>query len=202
MCGNFSLAIDEAFYPRFNTKSKIHYVNDNIRPTTQAPIITHSVNANSSENEVQLAEWSLMPKELEGSRYSTFNARLEGLLDSRLYKEPFLETRCIVPMNNYFEWHKRDSKETKEKYKLSLESVEYIGVAGLFKIWNIHDKQILCFTIITAPAAESISEIHDRMPIILNQDDERVWLDPDTKLEDLQKILQHSRHEKYRLEKM
>jgi putative SOS response-associated peptidase YedK len=116
MCGNFSVNIEEDFYPRFKVKEKIKFSNPNIRPTSQAPIIMNE----ESGNHLKLAEWSLIPRESEaGKKYSTFNARFEGLLDSRLYHEPFKHTRCIVPMNNYFEWHKVDEKEKKDKYSIS-----------------------------------------------------------------------------------
>lgn len=195
MCGNFSLHIDKDFYPRFHTKSKLTFTNTNIRPTSNAPIILNKDNNIVAE----IAEWSLMPKELrEGKKYSTFNARIERLLDSRLYKEPFIETRCIVPMNKYFEWHKKeDDQNQKDKYEIRVANEEYLGVAGLFKIWHIMEKEILCFTIITAPADNFLKSIHDRMPIVLNQEDENLWIDPTTTQVNLMQILEKSREHNY-----
>lgn len=194
MCGNFSVNIEEDFYPRFKVKEKIKYSNSNIRPTSQAPIIMNE----ESGNHLKLAEWSLIPRESEaGKKYSTFNARFEGLLDSRLYHEPFKHTRCIVPMNNYFEWHKVDEKEKKDKYSISNSKQKYVGVAGLFKVWDIHGKEILCFTIITKDANSQLSKIHGRMPIVLDEKSEAIWIDPESKIEKLQQVLEQSGDMKY-----
>ena len=53
------------------------------------------------------------------------------------------------------------------------------GIAGLWDRWRQPDGQALqSVTLITVPANDMMSTIHDRMPAILRRDDEDAWLDP------------------------
>ena len=40
------------------------------------------------------------------SKYKTFNAAAETLLDRKLWPNPFKARRCLVPVNAWFEWPK------------------------------------------------------------------------------------------------
>lgn len=52
-----------------------------------------------------------------------------------------------------------------------------IGFAGLWDIWtNPEGERIESCTIITTAANELIKPLHDRMPLIIAQDDYGVWL--------------------------
>jgi putative SOS response-associated peptidase YedK len=43
--------------------------------------------------------------------------------------------------------------------------------------------------ILTSQPNEAVAPLHDRMPVILSQEAEDVWLDPNTPLEELQTLL-------------
>ena len=63
--------------------------------------------------------------------------------------------------------------------RIMLESEEPFAFAGLWESWKRPDDSwMLSCTIITTSANELVSEIHDRMPVILDPDVESVWLDP------------------------
>ena len=51
--------------------------------------------------------------------------------------------------------------------------------AGLWEEWKDPEgEKLLTFTIITTTANKLMEPIHDRMPVILHEKDEGVWLDP------------------------
>ena len=64
--------------------------------------------------------------------------------------------------------------------------------AGLWAHNTRMETPVTSFTIITGPAVAPISQIHDRMPIILDPSVFDAWLRPATPVEDLTGILAHN----------
>ena len=72
-----------------------------------------------------------------------------------------------------------------------LKSGRPFGFAGLYETWISPDKkEINTCVIITTGANELIAPVHDRMPVILSSDQEKLWLASDTvDVADLKSIL-------------
>ncbi|MBO7698929.1 MAG: SOS response-associated peptidase family protein, partial [Erysipelotrichaceae bacterium] len=85
------------------------------------------------------------------------NARKESIDDKPSYKE-IKNNRCAVICNGFYEWDKQ-----KNKYLISFEE-EYMYLACIFNL----KKELL---IITQAADENFSKIHDRIPMIMNQEE-------------------------------
>ena len=49
--------------------------------------------------------------------------------------------------------------------------------AGLWDRWKMNDQELVTCTIITTRANKMISPIHERMPVILDEEARRTWLD-------------------------
>ena len=74
-----------------------------------------------------------------------------------------------LPATGFFEWsHDRE----KTKYLFTLESSKVLYLCGIYK--PIDDA--LHFVILTREANESMSEIHDRMPVIVDEREVRPYL--------------------------
>lgn len=58
-------------------------------------------------------------------------------------------------------------------------------MAGLYRFEEIKGKKLPVFTILTRPASENISAIHDRMPLIFEEKYIEQWLDPSLDPSDL-----------------
>jgi putative SOS response-associated peptidase YedK len=55
-----------------------------------------------------------------------------------------------------------------------------MSVAGIWDTWHRGTSDERCsFSILTTAANSFMSEIHDRMPVILARIDEDAWLDPE-----------------------
>ena len=50
-------------------------------------------------------------------------------------------------------------------------------MAGLWEAWNSPEGILETFTIITTSPNELVRSVHDRMPVILSQDEGEVWLE-------------------------
>ena len=178
MCGRYGLTVDTSkLQERFETSNTLPDMQPrfNIAPTQELPVIVrHSPNA------MALMQWGLIPswsKEPEVS-YSTINARAENLLKSSVYKKPFQRQRCLVPASGFYEW--QQTSAGKQPYYIHLEDTDLFAFAGLYDIWrDKHGHELHSYTIITTSPNDLVAPIHNRMPVILRQDDEDVWLDQD-----------------------
>jgi putative SOS response-associated peptidase YedK len=56
-------------------------------------------------------------------------------------------------------------------------------LAGLYDTWtDAAGEEVPTFTIITREADAFIARLHNRMPVVLAQEDERAWLDPELRV--------------------
>lgn len=113
------------------------------------------------------------------------NARSETALEKPMFRAPLLTDtsgqtsveqlrsgRCLIPAASYFEWETREGK--KIKYRLRPERAGLFTFAGVYR--SEAGAQTPVFVILTAPAPEGISFIHDRMPVILPEERREDWL--------------------------
>lgn len=186
MCGRFSLvAIGQVLMDRFNIESDLNLKpNYNAGPMQHLPIIT-----NNAPNKLTMAQWNLVPSWSKKSKtnFLMINARVETLLEKSSYKKPFQSQRCLIPVDSFYEWQKMPSG--KKPFRIMLNDEQLFTFAGLYDIWkNENDEILQSFTIITLPANDLIKPIHDRMPIILKKEYEKLWLD-NTPVEKLLEII-------------
>jgi putative SOS response-associated peptidase YedK len=114
----------------------------------------------------------------------TINARGDSLLSSNVWREAFLERRCLVPVDDFIEWKRIDAK-TKLPWAFTMKDGEPFALAGVWRSWRApdgHDERDT-FAIITSEPNELLSEKtgHDRMPVIIKRSDYQRWLEPSPK---------------------
>ena len=63
-------------------------------------------------------------------------------------------------------------------YRVVVGDEEIITFAGLWDRWSDGEEEISSCTIITTTPNQMMSELHDRMPVILDEDSRDKWLDP------------------------
>jgi putative SOS response-associated peptidase YedK len=69
---------------------------------------------------------------------------------------------------------------TKAPFKIHLKDEQIMSVAGIWDTWRRGTPHERCsFSILKTAANSFMSEIHDRMPVILGRSDEDAWLDPE-----------------------
>ncbi|MBN1385813.1 SOS response-associated peptidase [Candidatus Woesearchaeota archaeon] len=156
MCGRFILTVDIGeILKRFKVETDIRTnPRHNIAPTQNILIIT-----SHEPSKLNIARWGLMPS---WAKHPIINTR-EDSITKPLYKSL---NRCLIPADGFFEWKKVGSK--KIPYFISLKGKKIFAFAGLCN-------QEAC-SIITTAANQLVKPIHDRMPAILEQKEERRWL--------------------------
>jgi putative SOS response-associated peptidase YedK len=85
---------------------------------------------------------------------------------------------CIVPVDCFFEWRAIKGERAKHPYAVATRDRAPFGIAGLWENWRHppNGEWIRTFAIITVPANELVSQIHDRMPLILPKSAYERWL--------------------------
>jgi putative SOS response-associated peptidase YedK len=101
------------------------------------------------------------------------NARSETAAEKPAFRTAFKSTRCIIPADGFYEWKKSTGK--KQPYLIHRRDGKPFGFAVLWSKW----RDIESCTILTTNANELVSDMHDRMPVILSREDYDAWLETD-----------------------
>ena len=109
------------------------------------------------------------------------NARSETAESKPMFRDGMLQRRCAVPATNYYEWEKTGSRRT--KYAIWPTDSDLFYMAGIYRI----EAGKPVFSILTRDPADSISFIHNRMPVILPHEMMKDWLNPCYSASDLLK---------------
>ena len=178
MCGRYNLNLNNDFYKRFGLVNQLPSFPKNIQvsPGQIEPIITHQ----NGTNLVWIMKWGLIPfwaKERQVGN-KMFNVRAESLTTKIGFKKSFQTKRCLVPSNGFYEWKTENGK--KVPYLIEVKDRPLFAFAGIYDIWQepVSGHEIYSYAIITTKPNSAIKPIHDRMPVILQPDQEKIWLDP------------------------
>ena len=175
MCGRYYnfISKDELLYLS-NNELINEYKNFNIVPTSEVPIII--------ENQIVIAKWGFYPswlKEMKDSK-PLINARLETVLEKKTFKTPFEKRRCIVLMSGWYEW--KQEGDSKIPYAFYKHDYEPIKVAGIYS-QRSDDSIEVC--ILTTSAMNKLNDVHERMPVVLDEKLLKFWNDMDIDVNNL-----------------
>lgn len=135
-----------------------------------------------SKNRVGLLKWGFIPgfAKDEKTSLNIINAKAETLHQKPSFITSFQNKRCVIIADGFYEWKNADGK--KIPMHIQLKNKQLFPMAGLWNTFTRSDgTKIHTCTIITTEANEMMSEIHNRMPVILTEDARKIWLNPDYK---------------------
>jgi len=190
MCGRYSLVselsqLQAEFDFEFSAELTPRY---NIAPGQDVLAIGY----NNGRRIGSYLRWGLVPfwaKE-EKIGYKLINARMESLEEKPSFKHAFQKRRCLIICDGYYEWKK--TKSEKQPFRFVMKDRRPFAMAGLFEVWKKADgtKPLSTCTIITTEANASTEDIHDRMPVILKQEDYDYWMNPkNSNINELKQLL-------------
>lgn len=181
MCGRFALYADyEALLKRFDVEETTldqasYEENYNVAPSQQIAAIIND----GERNRLGTLRWGLIPSWAKDKKigYKMINARAETAAEKPSFRNAFKKKRCLIPANAFYEWKKDQTGKT--PMLIHLANDELFAFAGLWESWHAPDGELIhSCTILTTQANSLMADIHDRMPVILAKDAEKVWLDP------------------------
>jgi len=130
--------------------------------------------------------WGLVPswsKEPKGF----INARAETLEVKPSFNESFQRRRCLIPADGFYEWQR--TGRARQAFFFQMKDEAPFAFAGVWDEWKKDGVSIASCAIVTTAANELMTEIHDRMPVILPEQSYKRWLDPRTSPAELKELL-------------
>lgn len=176
MCGRYSIVISvEDVEQQLNIPLSIDTIIDrnyNVAPTQSGLVIL-----NESPNELQHLIWGLVPhwsRDIKsGARL--INARRESIATKPSFRIPIRQKRCLVLADSFYEW--RRSGGQKMPYRIQPSNKGILVMAGIWDEWHDAQKRIRTFSIITTDPNKEMQGIHNRMPVLLlNNEEQHAWL--------------------------
>ena len=172
MCGRYTLTKTDGLAKRYNLDDvpKDLHENFNVAPTQTMPVITHDEDGMKME----LMRWGIPRFIGPGKVKDVFNTRADKAFWS--WKKLTMTQRILVPATGFYEWKKVSG--AKQPYFIHPKDEDLFSFAGIWNTWKDDGKEIKTYSIITTDPNQEMLDIHNRMPVILHQEDESAWLSP------------------------
>ena len=94
------------------------------------------------------------------------NARSETAASTALFRNAFVDGRCLVPADGFLEWRKEG--RINQPYLFRRTDGNLFVMAGLWQDGR--------YVVLTRDSEGAVAEIHDRMPVLLEGADAQQWL--------------------------
>ena len=175
MCGRFTLTIEAAEVQLklgLGQMPPDWLARYNIAPSQNVAVVK-----DAGTRDVSWMRWGLIPFWAKDPKigYRMINARSETVHEKPSFRRPFHTQRCLILADGFYEWKKRSSRQGGSiPHYFRLQDGEPFAFAGLWDVWRPKDAEpVVSCTIITCPANEIVSPVHERMPVIL--DTAAIW---------------------------
>jgi putative SOS response-associated peptidase YedK len=165
MCVRYSQNFDAgALMARFGVKQPPMPVrpNYNVSAGRQGIVIF--------DGAIRLMKWGFIPVWAGGEITEGFiNARAEGIASRPTFRTAFYKSRCIVPADGFYEW--AHTAGEKVPYRFEFRDKSLFGMAG------VYDAETGTYAVITCMSNALVRTVQHRMPVILDKQREKLWLD-------------------------
>ena len=196
MCGRYSVVIDEAKlrkqFSRELTEGSVLQQSEtyNMAPTQYGPVIT-----DKQPDRLSSFRWGLVPfwaKDL-GIGARMINARSESIAEKPSFRKAIRERRCLVIADSFYEWKREGGK--KQPYRILPSDDGLLVMAGIWERWQPKDDPeadpVYTYSIITGEPNAEMDPIHNRMPMLLQREEQQSnWLSDDLPLPQVLELLQ------------
>lgn len=120
---------------------------------------------------------------IDGSKGGLFNLRAESALGKPYYQRLLLAQRVIVPASCFYEWRRVGSRRL--PMAVSRADGKPLNLAALRGSWEGQPAT----TILTTTPNADLEPLHDRMPVVLTDEDAATWVLEEMSLEQLGALL-------------
>ena len=120
---------------------------------------------------------------LEDRKGSLFNLRAETALKAGLYRSLLTDARVLVPASHFYEW--RPSGSRRLPVAIRRRDHAPVNLAGLLG----RREGAPAATILTTGTNPDLEPLHNRMPVVLSDDDAAAWVLEELGLEQMREML-------------
>ncbi len=172
-------AVEEIVPPSFN-----------VAPTDPVPAVVERVDRATGAvvRTLRAPRWGLVPSWSKDARGGArmINARAETVATKPAFAKAFAARRCLLPADGYYEWQTitgESGKPLKQPWFIRPTGGGVLPMAGLYEFWRdrglgVAAPWLVTCTVITTTAIDALGHVHDRMPMVVRDEDWAAWLDP------------------------
>jgi len=127
-----------------------------------------------------MLRWGLIPRWVKDPTRGSqpINAKAETAAEKPMFRDAFRRRRCLIPADGFYEWKQEGGR--KQPVYICTKDRQPFAFAGLWEHWEEQEGQFIeSCTILTTEPNDLLAQVHSRMPVILDQNDYDLWLDPD-----------------------
>jgi putative SOS response-associated peptidase YedK len=129
---------------------------------------------------LEYLQWGLVPSWADDRTIANrlINARWETLAEKPSFREPFRHGRCLVLADGYYEW-KAAAEHPKQPFWVHRPDESPFAMAAIAACNRRLDprKPLRSVAIVTRPSIPALAPIHQRMPMVLqHQQQLKAWL--------------------------
>jgi|CXWL01.1.fsa_nt_gi putative SOS response-associated peptidase YedK len=188
MCGRFTLATPRETLAALFGVDSTDWNDPRFNIAPQVRIVTVR-----REKEKRIAQSLLWGAVNPRDGRPLINARSETVATSPLFGPAFVAARVLVPADGFFEWTKDGSLKVAHYFQQpGGRPFAFAGIAVAPAAASTAAGPTA--VILTTKAAESVREVHDRMPLIVDPNDFDTWLDPAADPRVALQVIAHGAH--------
>lgn len=184
MCGRFAITL-----PPDAARTYFQYVEQpnfplraNIAPTQPVPIVRAERDGQGQiVRHFRLMRWGFLPTFVKDPKdYPlVINARSETAAEKASFKHALRRRRCLFLADGFYEWQ-RHAGAPLRPFLIRRQDRLPLGMAGLWETWIGPDgEEVDTACVLTTSANGVMSVVHERMPVLLEQQQFDLWLSPD-----------------------
>lgn len=151
---------------RYFTEDETSGIRTDVRPCDEAAVLVSERGKTIVRRKMY---WGFHPavSEGRGSGQTVYNARVETAPEKAMFRDSMARRRVAVPAGGFYEWNRAGEKAVFEPA-----AGRKLYFAGCYRFEGDEPH----FVILTTEPNESVRKIHDRMPLILEQEQLESWL--------------------------
>ena len=136
----------------------------NVAPTDSLPVVRYD--AKATQRSLDMLRWGLIPywaKDIKVG-FANINAKAEGIENKPAFRKAFERRRCLVPVDNFYEWRK--TATGKQPYALALADRGIMALAGLWENWHSPAGEwVRSFAIVTTVPLRAVNDRFRRVDL-------------------------------------
>ncbi|HMQ03464.1 MAG TPA: SOS response-associated peptidase [Pyrinomonadaceae bacterium] len=139
----------------------------------------------------EYVHWTIRAETWNGKIANAINAKAETIQKVQMFRDAFRTDRVLIPATSLFEWQEQPDG-SKKKFRIWFDEPIFT-FAGIARTCTIKGEEIRCTAIITTRPNETFALIHNtkqRQAVVIREEDHEKWLDPATKPDMLNQLME------------